>query len=393
VCVMRLTILAIAVMAVAALFTGLAVGVRSIRGPMFSFGEYVDLSFSSREAAVTDAQRTYVPGAMLETVIGSIPYWDQQAAAASFREYVEHIDAVVMYWYALHADGSVEPYPYAQEDPALVAFAHEHGVQVLALVANLPTEDEGGDWDAERVRRVLRSPETRAAHIQELLAVVQRGNFDGLVIDYEALEDDQREPFTQFIAELAGALAERGKVLNVALMPKDADTSRAYDNGSQALDYAALSRYADQLTLMTYEEHWETSEPGPVASTPWVRSILEYARTVIPSDKLYVGLPFYGYDWGNSPTAAGLTYAEVVDRIRRYTPQVRWDERAQSPHFTYNEDGEEHVVWFEDRRSLESKLRLFQSLGVRNVVIWRLGGEDPAFWDVLAETFSGPAQR
>ena len=49
------------------------------------------------------------------------------------------------------------------------------------------------------------------------------------------------------------------------------------DSWSGAFDYAFLSRYADQIMLMTYDEHWSGGTPGPIASISWVEDVIRYA--------------------------------------------------------------------------------------------------------------------
>ena len=34
-----------------------------------------------------------------------------------------------------------------------------------------------------------------------------------------------------------------------------------------------------------------------VAPLPNVRQVLDYAVTEIPREKIYLGIPYYGYDW------------------------------------------------------------------------------------------------
>ena len=34
-------------------------------------------------------------------------------------------------------------------------------------------------------------------------------------------------------------------------------------------DYAAISREADAIILMNYDDHWLTSPPGPIAPQDW----------------------------------------------------------------------------------------------------------------------------
>jgi len=45
--------------------------------------------------------------------------------------------------------------------------------------------------------------------------------------------------------------------------------------------------------------------------------------------------------------------------------------------------GNQHEVWFEDARSLRSKIQLAWELGIKGVALWRLGMEDPNIWPML----------
>lgn len=332
-------------------------------------------------------EQTYTSESKQMTTIGSIPYWDQEAAIASFKARPEMFDYITVFWYALRPDGSVAPYPYATVDQDLIDFAHSYGVKVLALVANLPGENEGddSDWDASRVGRAIALPRNRTAHVEELAALGKAHNFDGIVIDYERLKPEQRDVFTEFIAELGSKLHQEGRILQVALHPRPAEAEKnpIFDNGYLAQDWAALARHADQLTIMTFEEHWSESEPGAAASIPWVYQQITYARQLIPADKLFLGTPLYGYDWGPKPLATGLTYAEVEKLISQHEAEIEWDSRSQSNFFTYEAEDGTHEIWFEDAMSFMARLRLYRDLGVRNMMFWRLGGEDHRVWQVL----------
>jgi spore germination protein YaaH len=318
-------------------------------------------------------------------VFGSIPYWDQEAAVASLQKNPDVFDYVSLFWYALQSDGSLTRYPYAQENLALIDYLHEEGITVLAVVTNLPADEEEGSWDWMRVDEAISTDDARARHVAALVQLTEDKGFDGINIDYEQLEKDQRESFTLFITELAQALHAKNKILGVALLPKPEENNPDFSNGSEAQDWAALGEAADQLYLMTYDEHWDTSKPGAIASLPWLESIVRYAKNYIPLDKLFAGVPLYGYDWSEGEEAQGLTYAHVTQLIRRYSPAMQWHEELGSNSFTYVKGGEQHEVWFEDARSIRAKLGVLSILGVRGLAFWRLGGEDEKVWNYVAK--------
>ena len=316
--------------------------------------------------------------------LGWIPFWDQANAFASFQKNVGVFTHISLFWYSLKADGSVKKYTYAKEDKNIINYAHANGVKVFALVANLPDEDEGGDWDYKRVDKVIDSSFARRKHITDLVALTKRLGVDGINIDYEAMRVYQKDNFTLFIKELSVSLHKNGKILAVALHPKESEGDPEYSNGSQAQDWRALSKYADQMHLMTYDEHWITSSAGPIASVPWVKIILTYAKKQIPLEKLFAGIPLYGYDWGSDSRAKGLTYTDVKGLIKKYNPKVLIDQKTKSKHFGYRDSsGVSHTVWFEDKDTFVAKLNLFNNLGIDKLAFWRLGKEDSRVWTTL----------
>src|SRR5260370_37520890 len=63
-------------------------------------------------------------------------------------------------------------------------------------------------------------------------------------------------------------------------------------------DYGELAKYADQIVLMAVDFHWETSDPGPIATLSDLRNVLNEVRTYdIPSARLAGESAGYGYDW------------------------------------------------------------------------------------------------
>lgn len=316
-------------------------------------------------------------------LLGWIPYWDQSAAIASYRARPELFDFLGVFWYAVNEDGVIRPYPYATIDQDFVRSAQGHGTKVLAVITNLPPEDEGGDWDADRLDLVLADGPARTSHVADIMRLVESEGFDGINIDYEQMRANQRQHFTDFIQELAQALHAKNKILGVSLMPKVSESNPQFSNGSQAQDWQQLGQHADHLYVMTYEQHWENSDPGSVAALPWMRSIMAYARRLIPADKLFGGLPMYGYDWPAGQPATGLTYAQVQTLINTHQPEVQWDDQANSWSFNYQQGVVPHTVWFEDARSAAAKHQLFQQFGVGNAAVWRLGNEDPRLWQIL----------
>lgn len=315
-------------------------------------------------------------------VRGSIPYWDQDAAVASFAANVEHFDSISLFWYYIAEDGEVIKYEDATEDTTVIDFAHAHGVKVSAVLTNLP-EDSGTTWDSDRVVHILEDSESQKEHIQQLMSTVERLSFDGIAIDFEEVDNDQSNNFSEYIANVSKAAHEKGLFVGVALHPKLGFVS---DRNYMFQDWEEIAKYADELYIMAYGEHWDGGESGPIASIPWVGQIVRYAQSrKIPLSKFYLGIPLYGYDWikNNDEEAVGLTDAQIKSLLTRFSIEPEWDETARAPHFSYEIDGYNHVVWYENIKSILEKAKLAKDAGFGGITFWRLGGEDSSLWDEI----------
>ena len=129
-----------------------------------------------------------------------------------------------------------------------------------------------------------------------------------------------------------------------------------------------------------------------VAPLPNVRRVVEYALTEIPSEKLWLGIPNYGYDWrlpfvqGNKATSISNRYA--VSLAQRYGAEIQYDTTAQTPWFRYtDENGIVHEVWFEDARSIQAKLNLISEYGLSGTGYWNMMRPFPQNWPLLASKY------
>ncbi len=315
----------------------------------------------------------------------SIPYWDQENAFNVFQNNVRIISYINLFWYYLGENGEIKKYEYGSENKNIISFAHTHNVKVSAVLTNLP-EYAGATWDSDRVIESI-SEKKRQKHIENIVDKLDQLNFDGVIIDYESVNSQAKDEFTIFIKELSKLLHKNNKILTVVLHPKTGNNIPEEEIG-RFQDWSALPKYADQLQIMGYSEHSDTDSPGPIASTPWVGKILAYAKgQKVPLEKVFLGIPLYGYDWDKNTDASGkdLTYGEVEKLLSKYGAHEKWDQQNNSPYFTYVKNNHTHEVWFENSKSIEKKIELAKNAGLAGVTFWRLGEEDPKIWSMLEQ--------
>ena len=77
--------------------------------------------------------------------------------------------------------------------------------------------------------------------------------------------------------------------------------------------YEDLDEYCDTAAIMSYGMAWAGSAPGPVSPRSWLEGIYNYAVQVMDPDKVFFGLPAYGWNWRIHDTLEnlGITYRGV----------------------------------------------------------------------------------
>ena len=216
-------------------------------------------------------------------------------------------------------------------------------------------------------------------------------NYYGFDVDFEYLDSQNRDLYTGFVRRIGEALNENGFVLITALAPK----SRGDQPGNfyESHDYGGIGAVSNYVLLMTYEWGYTYGPPLAVAPIPSVRQVLDYAVTEIPREKIFMGIPTYGYNF-RLPYQRGVSRADSVSNgqavalARRYGAEIQYDEVAQAPFFVYTDEGVgRHEVWFEDARSILAKLDLIREYGFRGAGYWNLDRPFPQNWSLLNSEF------
>lgn len=226
--------------------------------------------------------------------------------------------------------------------------------------------------------------------ISNLLETVAWKNYGGIDIDFEYILAEDRISFAQFVTRVRIAANEAGYPVSVALAPKTSDNQPGLLYGGK--DYRLLGEAANHVLLMTYEWGYTYGPPMAVAPINKVREVVEYALTRIPAEKINLGIPNYGYDWP-LPYEKGVTAASTISNTQAieiaiaHSAVIEFDQVSMSPHFTYDQDGVLHEVWFEDVRSLNEKFSLIQEYGLRGAGYWQIMNLFRANWLLLADRF------
>jgi spore germination protein YaaH len=315
-----------------------------------------------------------VPGRMVQMY-----YVNTKDGRASLFAHMNQIDVLSPGWYDANADGTITG--YARRD--VIDAAHAAGVAIIPLVVNKDVDPDVG-------HTILADPERRAALARNLVTEAKTYGYAGFQIDFEQILWTDRDLLTALVQDCATAFHAAGLNLSIAVIPRlpgDATASGTlldyFRQWSGAYDFAALARAADFVSFMTYDEHNGVTPPGAVAGTPWMREALEFSMQGVPPEKATLGLPTYYHDWTGVGRLTSSSYADAMILAHDHGVTPAFDATEEEMHFGYDARGRHHELWIQSPETLRRKLLLMYEYGLKGISVWRLGFEDPAFWNLI----------
>ena len=360
---------------------------------------------------------------------GWMPYWmTSPTKPAGINTAVQNADLFVdvsPFWYSAVKSGDAVQVKFnpnftnAQSNAAwAMGQLKGAGLKVIPSIA-----DASGKG---RMASVLANPAKRAAHVQEIVALVTSNGYDGIDLDYEtfAFSDGSsswvatQPNWTAFVNELGAALRAQGKQLVVTIPPPcTMSGSCGPDKGYWVYNMTGIAPAVDRIRIMAYDYHVQGI--GAIAPMPWVRAITAYAAQAVDPAKVQLGVPTYGRAWtrknsngsyrlsGTCPSSGTSAYksltsmASVTDADMPallanlgITPeQVQWSETEQESWVEYDKTvtwtdssgaqqkcTAKRVMWWVDPRGVLARTQLVGEYGINAAAYWTLGGDDPAQW-------------
>ena len=301
------------------------------------------------------------------------------------RKTLPFLTYLSIFTYGFTPQGDLVP----AEDDELIAIAAEFGVEPIMILAPMDAE---GNFNSQLAHEMFQNPEGQSRLIENIVTTMRAKGYVGLDIDFEFILPEDKQAFINFISNVNTRLDQEGFLTLVALAPKISGemTGLLYE----AHDYPAIGAVVDLVLLMTYE--WGYLYGPPMATSPLnnVRQVLDYGVTVIDRSKILLGVPNYSYDWPlpfvqGETVAEALSNHEAIQRAAQYGVTIQFDETAQAPFYNYTDaQGVEHVVWFDDVRSMNAKFRLIPEYNLTGAGIWQIMNFFPGMTNVIGSLFT-----
>lgn len=270
------------------------------------------------------------------------------------------------------------------DDTELVQLAISYGVAPMMFVSTITEE---GVMDLEVNYKILNNHSVRDHLIEGSLQILKKKGYYGINIYVENISFDNIDNISDYLKKASDIFHSEGYRIVITITPV-----KNIDNISisfQKLDYSKLSEYVDGIIFASYDWARTFGYPSSIFPVDVLIEWLNYTVSIIPPEKIFLGLTTVGYDW-TLPYVPGATEATVITNnsaiqiaVNNDTP-IQFNEAAQSP-YLYYADGDEilHVVWFKDARSFDTRAVLVGEYDLQGLSLWTIMIFDAQMWLII----------
>ena len=348
---------------------------------------------------------------------GWIPYYSMKTALPDVLNNADLIKEVMPFWYTLKYNGKTKAPEildlYAPANPS-VPISEPLTALRNANLQIIPTITDGTSMGV--LAGLLKNPTSRTQVVNVIMNLVRTNNYDGIDIDFEGFAFVDKNTtwtataplWTAFIKELSVALRAEDKLLSVSTpyVLNPADKQKGY----YVYAWAAIAGSIDKLRIMTYD--YSPAKVGPQGPITWAERTLQYAISIMPASKVFVGVPGYGRDWVTA--VAGVCPANVANSVKvgakaatfvmrnalslasTYGATPVYNEQFGEVTFTYQKvyNGTtagglatsctaSRTAWYQDNRSWALRAALVNKYRIGGITAWTFGMEEPLAMEAI----------
>lgn len=308
-------------------------------------------------------------------------YYSEYAKAPDRTgETMDGVNVVSPSFFSLERGSNGEIYDNAKDDGAeYIEWAHNNNYQVWAMFSNNSLKDT--------TSQILNDYEKRETMIENLMDLVEEYNLDGVNVDFENMNESDKNVYSRFLIELAPRLKKIGKTLSVDVTAPDGS-----ETWSLCFDRNTIANVADYIVFMAYDQYGTSSnEAGTTAGYNWVEANIKkfLGQEDVNPEKIILGIPLYMRLWEEEED--GTAKPEVVNmrNIFDVLPEnqvATWDEELKQYYVEYEENGKKYKMWVENEKSVGEKINLANQYNLAGIAFWEKDREtNDEFWTFVKE--------
>ncbi|QQS43701.1 hypothetical protein IPM65_06200 [Candidatus Roizmanbacteria bacterium] len=324
-------------------------------------------------------------------IIGFLPYW---AVGNKAKVYPEYMDQMIYFGLTMDQSGKLQTED--KNGNTLPEWNSLNSAYFKSLRENARKTDTKvliaiKNFNNDEINTLISNPTSVQTAIREIKAIITEYELDGVNIDFEYVTRSDfptQKFYNQFLKILADDLREEKADIIISF---DVNATAVY--ADMAYDMVKIGDTVDQVIIMGYDYSQPSSvAAGPVSpiemndNSPSLSRTLDSLKGRVEPEKTVLGVPFYGYEWQTLTddfrsktvphTGAIATYKRVRELIaNKETVSIQYDPDSKSPWITYRQNGRIKQIYYEDEKSLESKIEFIHDRDLAGIAIWSLGYE------------------
>lgn len=259
-----------------------------------------------------------------------------------------------------------------------IEWAHNNNYQVWAMFSNNSLKDT--------TSQILNDYEKRETMIENLMNLVEEYNVDGVNVDFENMNAEDKDVYSRFLIELAPRLKNIGKTLSVDVTAPDGS-----ETWSLCFDRNTIADVADYIVFMAYDQYGQSSsKAGTTAGYNWVEANIKkfLGQEDVDPDKIILGIPLYMRLWKEEDgevTSKVVNIKDMYDNLPK-NQVANWDDELKQYYVEYEDDGATYKMWVENNKSIGEKINLAKQYNLAGVAFWEKDREEnDDFWTFVKD--------
>lgn len=259
-----------------------------------------------------------------------------------------------------------------------IEWAHNNNYQVWVMFSNNSLRDT--------TSQILNDYEKRETMIENLIDLVKEYNVDGVNVDFENMNDEDKDVYSRFLIELAPRLKILGKTLSVDVTAPDGS-----ETWSLCFDRNTISNVADYIVFMAYDQYGvSSSKAGTTAGYDWVETNIKkfLGQEDVDPDKIILGIPLYMRLWKEEDgevTSKVVNIKDMYDNLPE-NQVANWDDKLKQYYVEYEDDGATYKMWIENDKSIGEKINLAKQYNLAGIAFWEKDREaNDEFWTTVKD--------
>lgn len=217
---------------------------------------------------------------------------------------------------------------------------------------------------------LLTSESSRNKSIENITKFLSSYRFKSVHLDFEGLPQDYAKAYSEYLKSLKEQLSKLEIELSIALFPP----LEFPDPNGSFHDPAILKDNVDSVVLMAYDLSNQKTEPGCVTSVQWAEKNLIEILKYFPSEKVWLGIPSYGYEWSNYLKTPRVVSSREANLLKKQNSFNKDDSGCIK--ISIKDGAKEGTIFYADQELRISLQNIADKLKIKGTALWRIGLED-----------------